>query len=312
MKSFLFKILGSMKIALSRVGVNKAMPGAAKMYNFLFRIFWPYPEVMEIQGSKMYLNVKNEPSSIRETFLVYATQKIHEKTTTALFKENVKSGNVVVDLGANIGYFTLLASQLVGKGGKVFCFEPEPRNFKFLSKNIEINNYTQASAFQKAVSDKNGKTQLFVCDYDTGHHTINQYKGIESYSRGRETKEHAVEIETVTLDSFLTGKTDRVDVIKMDVEGAEMLALAGMDRILKDNRNIKMFIEFFPLLIRKMGSSPEEFIRKLMEDYNFSIFIVPDDYNAAAGGLAKVNSVKDVMNLIKEEDDHINMFLRRQ
>lgn len=312
MKQFLFKTLDSAKNLLIKIGINKRIPGTVGTYAFLAEKFWPYPEVMEIQGSKMYLNVKNEPSSIRETFLVYATQKIHEKTTTALFKENVKSGNVVVDLGANIGYFTLLASQLVGKGGKVFCFEPEPRNFRFLSKNIEINNYTQALAFPKAVSDKNGKTQLFVCDYDTGHHTINQHKGIESYSRGRETKEHAIEIETVTLDSFLEGRTDHVDVIKMDVEGAEMLALTGMDRILRDNKDIKMFIEFFPLLIRKMGSSPEEFIRKLLEDYKFSIFIIPDDYNASAGGMAKADSVKDVMRLINEEADHINMFLKRQ
>jgi hypothetical protein len=96
----------------------------------------------------------------------------------------------------------------------------------------------------------------------------------------------------------------------MDVEGAEMLVLAGMDKTLRANRNIKMFVEFFPLLIEKMGNSPQEFIRKLLDDYHSSIYIIPDDYDAQKGEMIKINNVEDVMNLCKKEESHINLFLK--
>ncbi len=311
-KLILFRMFKIFSDSLIKIGIHRRIPVLVSFYDFFFRIFWPYNNIVEVQGSKIYLNVHEKNLSMRQTFQFYASNRIHEEATTKLFKQIVKEKDVVVDLGANIGYFTLLAAKLVGKNGKVFSLEPEPKNFSYLKKNIEINNYSQVIANQKAVSNKNGKTKLYVCSYDTGHHTINQYSGIEAYSRGRKSKEESIEIETVTLDSFLEGRTDSVDVIKMDVEGAEALVLAGMDKTLRSNQGIKMFVEFFPLLIEKMGNSPREFIRKLLEDYRFSIYIIPDDYDASKGEMKKVNSVEEVMSFRKKEEDHINLFLIRE
>ena len=72
---------------------------------------------------------------------------------TDFFKKNIKEGDIVLDLGAHIWYFTCLFAQLVGKSGKVFSFEPEPNNFKLLKKNVEVNGYNQVTIEQKAVSD---------------------------------------------------------------------------------------------------------------------------------------------------------------
>ena len=258
------------------------------------------------------MNPNENSYNMRRTLEDYASNLVHEKATTDLFKKTVKNGDVVVDLGANIGYFSLLASRLTGSQGKVFSFEPEPKNYNYLKKNIELNNYNHAQPFQKAVSDKNGTTKLFICDYDTGHHTINKQDGIQAYSRGRIAKERSIDIETVTLDNFLREKTNRINAIKMDVEGAEMLALSGMDRVLKDNKDIKMIVEFFPLLIEKMGSDPKEFIRRLIQDYGFSIYIIPEDYAALTSEMKKLNSIQDVMSYRKNEEDHINLFLQRE
>ncbi|OHA70172.1 MAG: hypothetical protein A3F15_00330 [Candidatus Wildermuthbacteria bacterium RIFCSPHIGHO2_12_FULL_40_12] len=282
------------------------------MFNFFHRAFWPYQKIIEVQGSKMFMNPNENSYNMRRTLEDYASNLVHEKATTDLFKKTVKNGDVVVDLGANIGYFSLLASRLTGSQGKVFSFEPEPKNYNYLKKNIELNNYNHAQPFQKAVSDKNGTTKLFICDYDTGHHTINKQDGIQAYSRGRIVKERSIDIETVALDNFLKERTNRVDVIKMDVEGAEMLALSGMDRVLKDNKDIKMIVEFFPLLIEKMGSDPKEFIRRLIQDYGFSIYIIPEDYAALTSDMKKLNSIQDVMSYRKNEEDHINLFLQRE
>jgi len=310
-KSLLFNWLEKSVEFFYRIGINKNTPGVLAVYNFLFKKSWPYGNMIEIQGSKMIVDASEANPVLRRTFEWYTKNLVHEKATTDLFKKTIKEGDVVVDLGANIGYFTILAAKLAGPKGRVFSFEPEPKNFNYLKKNIEINDYNQASAYQKAVSNQNGTTKLFVCSYDIGHHTINQNKGIEAYSRGRKIEEKSIEIETVVLDSFLEGKTDKVDVVKMDVEGAEMLALTGMDKTLRNNKNIKMFVEFFPLLIEKMGSSPQEFIEKLLNDYGFKIFLIPDDYAALTSEMKELKSVAEVMSYRKENEDHVNLFLEK-
>jgi FkbM family methyltransferase len=239
--------------------------------NAVFRLVWSGGHVIDVQGNKMYIDVNDPHPNMRKTFQTYGMNLVHEEETTALFKKIVQPEDVVLDLGANIGYFTILAAKLVGPTGKVYSFEPEPTNYQYLTKNIEPNGYTNAFAFQKAVSDKPGKTRLFACSYDSGHHTINQYDGINAYRRGRKSEMRSIEIDTVSIDDFLRGQTDRVDIIKMDVEGAEALALSGMKDTLRRNHTIKVFLEFFPLLMRKMGSSPEVYANSLLSDFGFSV-----------------------------------------
>jgi len=305
----------------SRFQVLKRIPGAIALFNAAFYVLnelaWLLPSktTIEIQDSKMYVNVHDKDPAMRKTFRSYSRRRVHEKSTTDLFKKVVKEGDCVVDLGANIGYFTLLSAKLVGKKGKVYAFEPEPRNYSYLLKNIELNGYDNVVAMQKAVSDKIAKTKLFICPYDTGHHTIHQYDGIQAYRPDFvDKKKDFVEVEMTTLDDFF--KEQPINVMKMDIEGAESLALLGMDRVIRENPGLKMFIEFFPLLIKKMGNSPEGFISRLLE-YNFSIFIVPGDYtmqdhtNPDYGKLHKVNSIDELMNLCSGQKDHVNLFLKR-
>jgi FkbM family methyltransferase len=312
-KNTAFKMLEKIQSFLSPFGINRKTPGALTVYNFFYRLFWPYENIIIIQGSKIYINPKEESYSMRKTLEAYANNLIHEKATTDLFEKAVKNGDVIIDLGANIGYFSLLAAKLVGENGRVYSFEPEPKNFSYLKKNIEINNYNWVEPFQKAVSDKNGKTKLFICEYETGHHTINQNEGIKAYRpQAKVNPDNFVEVETVALDDFFKDKGFRIDVIKMDVEGAELLALGGMDKILRANQNIKLFVEFFPLLMEKMGSSPHEFIRKFLKDYGFSIFVIPDDYNAMSGKMKEIKSVEEIIDFRKETADHINLFIYKK
>lgn len=305
----------------SRFRVLKKIPGAKSLANATFHVLneltWllPSKNTIEIQGSKMYVNVRDKDSAMRKTFRSYALRRVHEQSTTDLFKKVVKEGNCVVDLGANIGYFTLLAAKLVGQKGKVYAFEPEPRNYSYLLKNIELNNYDNVVAIQKAVSDKTATTKLFICPYDTGHHTIHQYEGIQAYKPDFvDKKKDFVEVDITTLDDFF--KDQPIDVLKMDIEGAEPLALAGMDRVIRANQRLKMFVEFFPLLIKKMGGSPEGFISKVLE-YHFSIFLIGGDYilhdytHPMTSGLLKVNSIEELMDLCAGEMDHLNLFLGR-
>jgi len=280
----------------------------------MFQRLWPYGESVSVQGSRMYMDPYIGSQAMRMTFQHYATNQIHEPSTTRLFEELVKPGDVVVDIGANIGYFTLLAAKLVGSKGRVYAFEPEPRNFGFLKKNIELNGYTNVFAFQKAISDKAEKVKLFLCDSDTGHHTINQYDGIDVYkpNLGKE-REKFVEVDSVILDEqFKEGS--KVDIVKMDCEGAEWLALAGMDKLIRSNMKMVMFIEFFPLLMRKMKTSPEDFITKLLKDYEFVMFVIEDDYSMrdnskSEKGVKKIDNLDQLMDYCRGESDHVNLLV---
>lgn len=247
----------------------------------------------------MYMNPDKLPKSFIKTFQDYILSRGPEALTTEMFKKVVKEGDFVVDLGANIGYYTLLAARLVGRKGKVYAFEPEPINYRLLLKNIELNGYDNIVAMQKAVSNVAGKIRLFLHNKSTGSHTI--YPSDE----GREF----IEVESVTLDGFLKEEKHPINVIKMDIEGAEMAAFSGMAKVIRDNENLKMFVEFNLPAIRRAGNSPEESARKLLEDYHFSILAM-DVYMKKERCLT-INSVNELMNFCKGEKP-VNLFLERR
>jgi len=89
-----------------------------------------------------------------------------------VLKDHLKKGMTIIDIGANIGYYTLLMGQITGPDGIVYAFEPEPNNFRLLSKNILKNNIQNIHPFQKAVSDKNGFIKLFISKEHRGDHKI--------------------------------------------------------------------------------------------------------------------------------------------
>lgn len=278
----------------------RRVPGMLNISNAILGLIWRSPQI-ELQGVKMYINMSDPNPAIRKAFQAYILNRIHEPATTELFKKYVKPGSVVVDAGANLGYFSLLAASLAGPNGRVISFEPEPRNFWYLSKNVEINNFAKITPIKKALSDKNGKTELFICGYDCGHHTINQIGGIEAIAHGRAVKEQTVEIETVRLDDALRDLgVSNVDVVKVDVEGAEALALDGMRGVLSQDK-LTVFMEYFPLLIEKMGNDPKKFIESLLSDFSFSMYIIGEDYDAgrSESGLTQIKSYGDLAKLVR-------------
>ena len=306
-RSILFSAFEKTCQAFLRTGINR-IPGARALYYFLNELLWLWPtkSVMEIEGSKMYVNPRVK-GPMRTAFRGYVRSRGTEKLTTQVFKQVVKEGYTVVDIGANIGYFTLLAARLVGEDGKVYAFEPEPRNYDIVLKNIALNGYENVVPVQKAVSNVGGTVRLYLSSKDIGAHTIRQHHDKEQFDE-KESGEF-VEVESVTLDVFFENKKHSLDVIKMDCEGSEMAVLLGMDRIIRDNKNLKMFIEFYPSAIKEMGYSPKEFIGKLL-DYGFSITAI-DELRAPTNQYLKINNVDELMSLCEDEEKIVNLFLER-
>ena len=183
-----------------------------------------------------------------------------EPFETKIFKKSIKKGDVVLDIGAHIGYYTLIAAKIVGDKGKVYAFEPDPKNFSLLKKNIEENNYKNVVPINKAVSNNNGKIKLYINPANTGDHRI--FKSAD--------KRGGIITETITLDDYF--KNDiKIDFIKIDIQGAEHTALLGAKNILRYNKNLKIITEVEPLLLRNAGSSTRMYLNFLEKNY-FSLY----------------------------------------
>lgn len=142
----------------------------------------------------------------------------YELDTTQYFKKNIMTGMTVVDVGANLGYFTRLASSLVGPTGNVYAFEPDADNFLLLKKNTE--HLKNVHIIQSAVSDTEGTVTLYLSN-KMGMHSL-----LEKNGSGR-----SVTVPCTTLDQ-LYKKTD-IHFIKIDVEGAEGAVFRGMEKLLE-------------------------------------------------------------------------------
>lgn len=201
----------------------------------------------EVMGHKMLLDENDDLSlSINEVF---------EPVETDIVIKQVKLGQTVVDIGANIGYYTLIMARLVGPEGRVIAFEPDPNNFDILKKNIEMNGYKNVTLYQKAVSQESGNIQLYFNRHGSISRTFDAGDGREK-----------MEVGAVKLDDVVK---ERVDFIKIDIEGAEIGAIKGSKEILSKWKPT-IISEFAPKDIKKFGATAEEYLRIMQElKYNF-------------------------------------------
>lgn len=201
---------------------------------------------VEIEGRKMFLD---KYDSLKLSLYPYVEEQ------TNFFKKNIKKGDVVLDLGAHIGYFTCLFAQLVGKSGKVFAFEPEPNNFQLLKKNVEVNGYNHVVVEQKAVSNLNSTIKMYISNSPKDHRIYDTEDDRES-----------IEIESITLDEYFKDFNQKIDFIKSNIQGADFAAFQGMKSIInKSKSNIVMALEYNPAMIKGFGSgNAEEFLDQLL------------------------------------------------
>jgi FkbM family methyltransferase len=172
-----------------------------------------------------------------------------------------RPGDVVLDLGANIGYYTLHLARLVGPEGRVYAFEPDPTNRTLLRHNVACNGYTNVELVGKAVSDRTGEAQLYRCADDQGDHHL--------YDSGEPRPTLAV--EAVALDDHFANYQARLDLLKIDVRGAEGAALRGMKALLQRHPRVKLITQFWPLGLAKAGTTPAVYLETLLE-FGFHLF----------------------------------------
>jgi len=186
---------------------------------------------------------------------------VYERYESELFRSKVKPDMTIIDIGANLGYYTAIASRRAGEKGLVVAFEPEPNFFKLLSRNVSRNNMKNTACFEMAVAEKNGLTNLYLSNENKGHNSIIRSEELKTFAQ----------VKTTTLDDFLVSqKIAKVDMIKMDIEGAEIMALEGMTNTLIKYMPL-LFFEFSPHSIIKINKNPIDFLLTLFK-IGYSIF----------------------------------------
>ena len=194
----------------------------------------------------------------------FATMTIRENEIIELFRP--KQGDIVVDVGAHIGRYTITSSKHVGANGKVIAIEAHPGNYEMLNRNIKLNGLTNVISLNYAVYSKETKIKLFLPG-EKSNRTI--YNTLISTRATDEEK--FVEVNADTLDDLLQNNEishANINWIKIDVEGAELEVLKGADSIMSNSKNITLLIEVHDIEDGKNVYRP---IMDLMEKYNFKI-----------------------------------------
>lgn len=252
------------------------IPVTSWIYRKVFALSFSEPErEVEFRGNKYLLPTKDTsmvPSIMNQDYEIFELD---------IFNKILKPGMVVLDIGANLGIYSSEASKAVGSQGKVYSFEPIPENLRYLKHNLNLNKAGNVEIVPCAVGAKTGKEKIYLSESNVGTHSMGGKSG------------KYIEVKTDTIDSFVKRRRiDKIDLIKIDVEGYESQALSGAKKILAGGR-VPMLIEFSANHLVNCGTDPARFAQELLNMYRHC-FIVDERKHS----LKKARNSKEVAKLI--------------
>jgi len=214
--------------------------------------------MITVNGCKMKM-IPNDPGISTELSIF----KSHEPINTQIISRILKKGMTCLDIGGNIGYYVLLERQLVGDKGRIIAFEPSPRNYNYLKKNIQLQNVTNISAYNFACGDIDGNATFFINKKSNGCKVISEGVAPPDPSLGTLS-----EVPVRILDPFIEElKLGRVDFVRMDSEGYELHILKGLKKTLEKFKPI-ISIELHK---RQLGIEGTKEFFKLMKELDYEV-----------------------------------------
>jgi FkbM family methyltransferase len=196
-------------------------------------------------------------------------QGAYEPYECRLLESLVVPGTTVIDVGANIGLYTLRFARAAGDTGRVYAFEPEPENLRLLAHNLRTNGCGNVTVVPKAVAARTGTARLFLSADNLGDHRL------VDPGDGRPS----MPVPTVALDDWFAGHAGPIALVKMDIQGAEIQALAGMGALLERHAETWLAVEYWPAGLRRAGGSGEALLDAL-EALDRLVFRIDEDRHA--------------------------------
>ena len=236
-----------------------------------------------INGRKMNVHLKDPGISTELTLF-----RVHEPVSTQILIKSLKSGSFCLEVGANMGYYTLLMSGLIGKEGKLLTVEPHPENFNMLLTNVSMNNLRNVECFNLACSNYEGYGKMKVMPQSNWHRLDVDNKG-------------DLQVEVTKVD-ILTKEVERLDFMRMDVEGHEAKVIEGSHKTI-ENLRPSLFLEFHPTLLGKDSTLK---LLKRLKDYGYEIdYFIPRFLDVPLIGKishARKITIEQYMNRIEKAD----------
>lgn len=257
-------------------------------YSILTQIYFPYfvPNKKNIRTKRIKDKIRME-LDINEYLQAYLFLfGNYELPTLKFLKKHIHKGNVVFDIGANIGYLSIYISKLIGSQGKVFAFEPESNNYYKLQKNIALNKINNILTYKVACSNKEEELKLYLSE------GIN--KGTHSLIKKEYLQQEQFEIvNTIKLDDFIVkNNIDYINLIKIDVEGAELEVIQGMSYLLTNFSPI-LIIEVVSSILAKRNSTAKDFCSYLVKNYQYYPYKIKKNGELLKLNLDNINEISD-------------------
>ncbi len=196
-----------------------------------------------------------------------------EEWITNVFLSLIREGDTVIDIGCNIGYYSLLAAGAVGENGKVICYEANKELADLAFHSLHMNGFhDRTDVRNKAIYSKNTTITFSMFEKFKGSSGI---WVTDELARSYHDKLIKINIEAATLDSEIPAGT-KVDLLKIDTEGAEPHIIEGAKRVLQENEEIKIIMEFCPMMIDASFGSTNRFY-EILKEMGFSLFRIKTD-----------------------------------
>ena len=184
-------------------------------------------------------------------FRNFLKENDHEGAEVEFLESTIEEGMNVIDIGANIGITTVTIAKIIGKGGRVFSFEPAPEYFDTLKNNMSANGLENVEVYEQAVTDQVGEVDFYQRGLSSG---IVLEEGVKRF-----------EVSTTAIDRFLSEKKiERIDLINMDCEGSELLVFKGAKETLQKNK-VKIFCEIHHDFLKQLGQSVGDIVEYLQK-----------------------------------------------
>jgi FkbM family methyltransferase len=257
--------LGFDDIALRLDGIESRLDGIRYPYGPLY--FGDHTALVATRwGAKMLVDTRD--AAIAPWLVLDGLWEAH---VTDWLQKTLRPGQIFVDVGANVGYFTLLGGLLVGRQGRCVGIEAHPRLAELLQRNVVMNGlYGYVTTWQRAAWSETTDLKLYTRQNFAGNSSAGSI-GSEALDRLGDTEE-IIEVHAVRLDDLLAD-LPRVDVIKVDVEGAEVHVFTGLSRILAANPAITIMFEWAPAQIEAVGDDPGSLV-DLLTGHGFTFRLI--------------------------------------
>lgn len=221
--------------------------------------------VCPIWGGKLI--VSSEDFSMAPDLIIHG---VHEPHLTNYLLKNIKNGYTVMDLGANLGYFTVLLGYLVGTEGKVIAYEADPDSYALLMDNVSINYlHNKIMIENKAIYSSASKLSFYITDRFKGHASIHEHD--KEYFKYYNDNIQKIEVPAEPLDIYF-GQLKHIDLIKLDIEGGEYRAFLGMTNLIKNRVIDTVVFELNKLMLKNDWLSFYNLLSEIKELYGAKFF----------------------------------------